>query len=516
MIVRSRESKKHLFQGRPVGWPLRVRLTALTVALLVFLGLVVGAATEIYLSRTLNHQLDDKLSEAARRARFEFDRPIPTGGGEKSDRAPPGSEAGLVAVQLDEAGYEGGVVAYSENAGSYYESLPGAVERQLRSVVPNGQIVTVNLDTLGDYRVISSLSRNGTATVAGLSQSPTRAVLLRVAEVTAGTLVLTSVLAGWAGALIIRRTLRLLDRVALTATRVSELTLDRGDVDLSLRVSNRDTDERTEVGQVGAALNRMLEHVGKALEVRQASETRIRQFVADASHELRTPLASILGYAELGRRHSEVLPDEVAHMLFRVESEGKRMKSLVEDLLLLASLDSGRPLAHESVDLTVQIVNAVSDAHAAGPSHLWKLDLPEEPITVIGDSARLQQILANLLANARIHTPDGTAVTVGLRSDVEVAIITVTDNGPGIPVEKLPDIFGRFVRGDTSRSRKAGGAGLGLSIVNAVVTAHGGRVAAESQPGHSQFTVFLPVRPTTTIPSPRQGLRQPDIDLGAN
>ena len=164
----------------------------------------------------------------------------------------------------------------------------------------------------------------------------------------------------------------------------------------------------TEVGQVGLAINTMLDNVESALHARQESETQVRQFVADASHELRTPLASIRGYAELTRRETDPVPPTVTHAIGRVESEALRMQELVEDLLLLARLDSGRPLEREPVDLSLLAVNAVSDAHAAAPDHTWELDLPEDPVEVPGDQARLHQILANLLANARTHTPAGT------------------------------------------------------------------------------------------------------------
>lgn len=251
------------------------------------------------------------------------------------------------------------------------------------------------------------------------------------------------------------------------------------------------------MGQVGSALNRLLDHVGDALEARHASETQVRQFVADASHELRTPLAAIRGYAELSRRSRQPVPDEIAHVLRRVESQAQRMTALVEDLLLLARLDAGRPLAHEPVDLTMLVVDAVSDAHAAGPRHDWRLDLPEEPVTITGDGQRLQQVLANLLTNARTHTPEGTRVTVGVGRDDHAALLTVTDEGPGIPAELQPHIFERFARGDGSRSREAGSTGLGLSIVHAVVTAHGGTVSVHSAPGRTEFTVRLPA---TAVP----------------
>jgi two-component system OmpR family sensor kinase len=292
--------------------------------------------------------------------------------------------------------------------------------------------------------------------------------------------------------------------------------LHKGDVDLAIRVPARDTDARTEIGSVGAAINQMLGHVSSALTARQASETRVRQFVADASHELRTPLAAIRGYAELARR-GEHEPGAVAHALNRVESESARMTTLVDDLLLLARLDSGRPLASEEVDLTVLAVDRVSDARVACTDHKWQLDLPDEPVTVTGDGARLHQVLANLLANARTHTPPGTTVVTGVRRENGGAVLTVIDDGPGIPEELQPEIFGRFVRGDSSRSRAAGSTGLGLAIVDAVISAHGGTVTVESRPGRTCARVWLPDHtesPSDTIdplpassgvPSPARG-----------
>jgi two-component system OmpR family sensor kinase len=282
---------------------------------------------------------------------------------------------------------------------------------------------------------------------------------------------------------------------------VTELELARGDVEIAVRVPPEYTDPRTEVGQVGAALNRMLGHVGDALAARHASETRVRQFVADASHELRTPLAAIRGYAELTRRAparipgrgTEELPGDVAHALARIEAEGRRMTLLVDDLLLLARLDSGRPLEREPVQLSRLVVDAVGDAHAAGPDHTWRLALPDEPVTVTGDRARLQQVVGNLLANARVHTPAGTTVTTRLAVNDNQATLSVADNGPGIAEELRGEIFERFVRGDASRSRAAGSSGLGLSIVAAVVEAHAGRVEVESsRPGGTTVRVCLP------------------------
>jgi two-component system OmpR family sensor kinase len=229
------------------------------------------------------------------------------------------------------------------------------------------------------------------------------------------------------------------------------------------------------------------------LSARHASETRVRQFVADASHELRTPLAAIRGYTELAQRKRDDLPEDVAHAMSRVESETERMTQLVGDMLLLARLDTGRPLEREEVDLSRLVVDAVSDAHIAGPGHEWLLDLPDEPVTVTGDEARLHQVLANLLANARIHTPPGTLVTTSLVVDESGgAVLTVADDGPGIPAWLRPEIFERFARGDSSRSRRGGSTGLGLAIVAAVVRAHGGTIDVRSVPGTTEFVVKLP------------------------
>jgi two-component system OmpR family sensor kinase len=237
----------------------------------------------------------------------------------------------------------------------------------------------------------------------------------------------------------------------------------------------------------------MLARISEALTARHATETRVRQFVADASHELRTPLAAIRGYTELAQRHRDALPTDVAHAMGRVESEAARMTHLVEDLLLLARLDEGRALRREPVDLSQLAVDAVADAHVAGPDHQWLLDLPDEPVLVTGDGPRLQQVLVNLLANARTHTPAGTSVTTSLTDDgASGAVLAVADNGPGVPAELQPEIFERFARGDTSRSRRDGSTGLGLAIVSAVVKAHHGSIDVRSVPGDTTFTVRLP------------------------
>jgi two-component system OmpR family sensor kinase len=294
------------------------------------------------------------------------------------------------------------------------------------------------------------------------------------------------------GAWIIRRALAPLNRVAAAAGAVAGLPLDRGEVALPVRVPHDDTNPHTEVGRLGLAVNRMLDHIAAALSTRQASESRVRQFVADASHELRTPLAAIRGYTELAQRKRAEVPADVAHAMGRVESEADRMTHLVEDLLLLARLDSGRPLERQPVDLSRLCVDAVSDAHAAGPGHQWKLDLPPEPVLVIGDGPRLHQVVANLIANARVHTPPGTSVTVSVSRDAGTVLLRVVDDGPGIPDALQAEVFERFARADTSRSHRHGSTGLGLAIVSAVVRAHQGSITLSSRGGHTEFAVRLP------------------------
>jgi two-component system OmpR family sensor kinase len=287
--------------------------------------------------------------------------------------------------------------------------------------------------------------------------------------------------------------LRPLRKVAATATRVSELPLHTGEVTLYERVPESEADPHTEVGQVGAALNRMLDHIHGALHARQQSEMRVRQFVADASHELRTPLASIRGYAELTRRGREETGPDTRHALGRIESEAGRMTLLVEDLLLLARLDQGRPLLREEVDLAEIARDAVDAARVLDPDRPLELHVGAA-VPVIGDGQRLRQVVDNLLANVRAHTPADGAVHVRVARNGTNAVLEVADSGAGLDEEELERVFERFHRGDPSRSRASGGVGLGLSIVAAVAEAHGGSASAESVPGHgSTFCVTLPL-----------------------
>jgi len=379
---------------------------------------------------------------------------------------------------------------------------------------------TVDFASLGgDYRVTAVAGHDNDILVTGLPLSSVERTLGQVAAAELIIFLCVLVLAGVLGTALVRLSLRPLRRVTVTAARVAELPLDSGEVSLPAGVP--DSDPRTEVGRVGAAFNRMLYHVERALGRREASEARLRRFAADASHELRTPLSAIRGYSELALRHTGPVPEDVAHALRRIQSESARMTVLVDDLLLLARLDAGRPLETAPVDLSRLAIDTTSDARVARGDHRWRLDLPDEPVLVEGDEHRLHQVLANLLSNAGKHTPAGSTVSValalGTAPPVDAAVngatavqrgvvplgprveLSVTDDGPGIAPELLPELFERFTRGDTGRARAAGDAGkstgLGLAIVDAVVAAHGGCITVSSRPGMTRFAIFLPLLP---------------------
>ncbi|BBA98601.1 putative two-component system sensor kinase [Actinacidiphila reveromycinica] len=512
----------------PRRWSLRRRLVASCVALVAVVCAVIGAVTIFALHDFLYGQLDSKVHDTAVRAGGP--RPDQSGLGQnvpggRNGLGPTGGAAdmphGLSFVFLSGGGQPGETVAATvSSAGTVTEAAVSAnspstgqlvaddltaKQAAVFSGVPrDGKPHSVTIPGLGDYRVESAASvQDGGTVLVGLSSESTEDTLSTLLWVEVSVAAAGLVAAGLAGAALMRIALEPLRRVAATATRVAELPLHRGEVAPLSRVPESDTDPRTEFGQVGAALNRMLGHVGSALHARQESETRVRRFVADASHELRTPLASIRGYAELTRRGQEPVGPDTRHALGRIESEAARMTTLVEDLLLLARLDAGRPVDRTETDLSPLVVDAVSDARAAGRDHDWRLELPDEPATVYGDEPRLRQVLANLLANARAHTPPGTTVTARVRrrpADVPLrrpadVVLQVEDDGPGIPEKLRRHVFERFARGDASRSRAAGSTGLGLAIVHSVVAAHGGTVDVASVPGRTVFTVTLPTAP---------------------
>jgi len=507
---------------------LRNRLILSLLGLIALVGLIIGVVSTLTLDSFLMNRLDHQLTAATSRSLTALGQLSPQrgpnelygnddGGSPDSFLGRGGQSTGTLGA-LTSNGVAG--VGAVLNDRGITRALSPTELAALSSLTPSTRPQTVALGgTLGDYRVAFDLSSSGRNVIVGLPLADVKATTTQLVIVIIIVTLAGLVLAAFLATLLIRLALRPLDRIVATATRVTELQLDRGEVALAERVPVADTDPRTEVGRVGVALNRMLGHVASALTSRQASENKVRKFVADASHELRTPLASIRGYAELTRRGGETLPPDITHSLGRIESEATRMTSLVEDLLLLARLDDKPELAMEEVDLTSLVVDAVSDAHVTSRDHEWVLELPDEPVLVTGDAPRLQQVLANLLANARVHTPAGTRVTVALESRVnregqQVAEMTVSDNGPGIDQALVPNLFERFVRGDASRYRAPGSTstGLGLAIVSAVVEAQHGTVTARSSPGETVFKVTLPLLPVSAHPEGSE----PDPDAPAD
>ncbi|MGM1061206.1 sensor histidine kinase [Saccharothrix sp. Mg75] len=473
---------------RPRTWSLRTRLVVGQLALLAVVCATVGVVSGFALRDFLVDKLDEQLFGTADRAiRAQL---APPGNRRPDDPLEgPGFGVGTIVIIKDTGStFRGSLVAPSGETVALVDEQVAAVE----SVPAGSPPRTVSLGDAGDFRVVTVALPSGRTVYTGLPMDDVEGTVLRLGLILGGVSLAGLLAASLAGTFVVRRALRPLDRVADTATRVAGLPLHQGEVALAERVPEADTNADTEVGKVGLALNKLLGHVGSALESRHASETRVRQFVADAGHELRTPLAAIRGYAELTRRTKDTVPPEIGHAMRRVESEAVRMTSLVEDLLLLARLDAGRPLARDPVDLSRIVVDSVSDARIAGPEHEWRLQLPPEALVVTGDGHKLHQVLANLLSNARTHTPPGTTVVTRLSTVGEHVEVAVTDDGPGVPYDLQPEVFERFTRGDTSRSRAAGSTGLGLSIVAAVVAAHGGAVRVDSRPGRTTFTARLP------------------------
>lgn len=502
---------------------------ACVVGLVLVMAAVMGAFSTLTLRHTLQAHLDEQLEAASQRAadrRHDSGREPRLGwadtpsdaetrasGGDQ--QVPPGLDAPgqpTGTLSLIRSGEPSGtgtggatvVAGYIDDDGTY-RGLTSAEQDALLALEVTGEPVTVTIDSLGDYRVLVAEDEvSGDVVVTGLSMKGDN-TLVRTQLLVESAIALFGALAvAWTGRAMVRASLGPLERVADTAKRVASQPLAHGEVSIDDRVTTTDLDSSQEVGQVGTALNTLLGHVDEALTARHRSETQVRQFVADASHELRTPLASIRGYTELIAREGTgtALPPEAAHALERVHSESVRMTALVEDLLLLARLDAGRELRHDEVDLVAVVVDTVSDARAAGPDHVWDLDLealdapertdpealddfePEPPI-VLGDEARLRQVLVNLLANSRVHTPAGTHVTTTLSRLTGPAgdelVITIADDGPGIDPAVRDRLFERFARADASRERRTGSTGLGMSIALAIVQSHGGRLSVESR-----------------------------------
>ncbi|WP_430515741.1 sensor histidine kinase [Actinomyces oris] len=526
---------------------LRTRLVVGVLGLVLVMAAVMSAFSTVSLRHTLMARTDSQLMAAAQRAadkRHDLtqearkaSKEAAQGGqdkpGDQSDGAGgadggPGKEG--VPPGLDAAGQTTGTLtlittqtsASSNEAAAYidknghYAAISKEDCRLLLSQATEDHPVTVHLHHLGSYRVVATRDEaSGSTVITGLSLEGDKALIRTQLLIELAVALVGALVVALAGRVMVRSSLAPLERVARTAHRVASQPLERGEVSIEDRVEKADLGSSAEVGQVGGALNTLLGHVESALAARQRSETQVRQFVADASHELRTPLASIRGYTELIRREGADadLPEEATYALERVHSESVRMTALVEDLLLLARLDAGRELRREEVDLVGLLVDTVADARAAGPDHDWQLDLavlepptdataaeaedflPEPPL-VIGDEARLRQVVVNLLANARVHTPAGSHVTTTLAREGDTLIVRIHDDGPGIAPDVRDRLFERFARGDSSRERRTGSTGLGMSIALAIVQSHGGSIDVDSSTAPEDhgttFSVRLP------------------------
>ena len=481
------------------------RMIVLTVVAVVFvLAGTIGCLSTWALEASLMDRADIRVQAASQRGNTRrhsesteknvAQQLLQTYGSDSSDYNPPagldapGQAAGTLALLRNRQGVVAS--AYINNEGKYTYLTRDQINT-LMAALNSGKTkpFTVYVEGLGTYRVLvtrDSVSSDAVLTGVSLADDEAligRQMIIEVLLVGSGVVLAAVVCFG-----LVSRFLQPLRRVAATARQVATQPMDSGEVQIERRVSLADLCSSTEVGEVGTALNTLLDHVNDALEVRQRSETQVRQFVADASHELRTPLAAIRGYTELVRsgREGDQLSEISQQAMDRIASESLRMSELVNDLLLLARLDAGRELEDELVDLAPVLIESVADAQIAGPDHTFELDLSavfgadedldEQLPLVRGDEQRLRQVLANLLANARLHTPAGTHVWVKLLQEGDEYRIVVADNGPGISPQLRGKLFERFTRADASRNRRGGSTGLGLAICAAIAQAHGGSV----------------------------------------
>lgn len=483
-----------LSRTRRFARTLRGRVLVVLIGVTALGLLVMGLASHVILERSLLGRLDDRLREMSRPwEQGMHPAPPPAAPGPPPERGPGGLPTDFRVVTFAPDGTELAIEGPQAN-----DRRRPLVER----ADLGGEFTTVP-DNLGgaEWRVRTVVSPDGTTRALALSTEdvvlPLR--LLTSIELGVGAVVLVVLAVG--GMVTVRLGLRPLNRIEHTAHAIATGELDR-------RIPDQDLG--TETGRLGAALNTMLGRLTSALHERERSEQRLRRFVADASHELRTPLTSIRGFAELYRRSDEPDPEAVRGMMARIEGEAVRMSGLVEDLLLLARLDRERSVDLADVDLVPIAREVAEDARIRDGDREIDLVLPDSAVRVLGDGARLRQVVSNLVTNALAHTTPGSPVRVqvehrcadgtaraaaGAAVDAGAVLgaVSVTDAGPGIPDDHAPRIFDRFYRVDGSRERSGGGTGLGLSIITAIVEAHRGRIELEStSAGGSTFRVLIP------------------------
>ncbi|TWE09255.1 sensor histidine kinase [Rudaeicoccus suwonensis] len=366
----------------------------------------------------------------------------------------------------------------------------------LAGMVLLGGAVTVHLPGLGDYRVAISPAQGRDRLLTGIPQTPVNHIIRDLILLEAVVLTTAVAVVAGFGAAAARRSMRPLQDLATVARQVTELPLDTAESRIPLRAN--EMSEPTEVAQVGQAMNAMLGHIDLALQQRDESERRLREFAADASHELRTPLAVARSHAELLREYMLLtdLPEQVHLSLTRIGEETGRMAGIVDDLLLLARLDDAGSAMQDEVDLTRVVVDAVDDARITSPGHRWSIDVPAEPVVIRADTEQVRRMVTNLVTNVRLHTPVGTTARCELLASASEIVITVHDTGPGFPPELIDHAHDRFARG-RHRESSADSTGLGLAIVHAVAHAQGGSMAIVSTPGDTTVMVTLPLAHAT-------------------
>jgi two-component system OmpR family sensor kinase len=453
---------------------LRARLLvgmAVVGVVLVVAAVVITRSSESYLIERVDAQLV-AAQPSVQGGGFDHGRP-PGGSGPGYER--PGTQN----TSLYVGNVEDGLVVFDTTpfyAGTDAPSPAVPVDQAVDSAGnPAAEPFTVGTDPPSDtrYRVLASRGRDGETYVTALSLADVDASVSRLIWV---EVIITGLVLGLLGLVtwwVIRLGVRPVKQMTATATAIAA-------GDLSHRVPSGH--EGTEAGELGDALNTMLTRIEEAFDERSASEARLRQFIADASHELRTPVATIRGYAELYRRGGLEERGELQQAMRRTEAETVRMGSLIDDLLLLARLDQGRPLERAPVDLGVLAVDAAADARVRSPERRVTASV-SEGVVVSGDEHRLRQLVANLVSNALVHTTSDAPIEARVRSDNGSAVLEVHDDGPGMSPDVAARAFERFYRADPSRSRHHGGSGLGLAIVRAIVDAHGGTVTLETALG---------------------------------
>jgi two-component system OmpR family sensor kinase len=459
---------------------LRTRLL-LSLAALLAMALVVSGSLVVGLTRAnLVAQVDEEL-RTARASDIQASGPGPRRGDD-----PTGRRFALLILDANGQLIESAASGFARDP----DPLPSLPDGGVAALPVGGIIERPAVDGSASYRLLTLQAQRGLLVVLGAPlQGVEEAVGVLVgALLLVGVVVLAAmVAAGW---LIIRRDLRPLEQMTGTAESISA-------GDLSRRVGMGD--DRSEVGRLGQAFDAMLDQIQSAFDSQRAaltakerSEGQLRQFVADASHELRTPLTTVRGYADLYQAGGLEERETLEQAMTRIGTESRRMAALVEDLLLLARLDQGRPLRRDPVSLSSLVRDAVGDARAVEPERPMRAEI-SEGVMVTGDEDRLRQVIANMFANFRVHTPPDAAVEISLATDDGLAALRVADHGPGVDPRHADRIFDRFYRGDPARSRDRGGSGLGLALAGSVAAVHGGSIQHEPTPGGgATFTLRLP------------------------